>query len=168
LTVEDLKTVKVGEYLVREQSGDLLRVTTAASTPYDNYWILRGNTGYGDYNYSLADMVTSWSKYRRLPAGDPRIVAAEVARATSKMNAEIEKFKEKVVSVAKDYGKRHDMCSVLAEALEELGLEITNRRRVTVELSVDVPWGQDADSDYINQAFRSGDYSIISDDEDDE
>lgn len=71
---------------------------------------------------------------------------------------DLDAFKEKVVDVARTYGERHNMCEVLAEALQELDLEIDREVeiRYTGTVTVTLPWGvepSDGSEDTIVEAI---------------
>lgn len=72
-------------------------------------------------------------------------------------NAALAEFKRRVVEVAAKYGKRHNWCQAVAEALNELGLEppmraMKARVRLHYDIEFEVPWGATVDEAYVLNA----------------
>lgn len=90
--------------------------------------------------------------------------AASTPRTAAVVQREFDAFKETVREVAARYADEHDMCNVVDDALEELGLPpiASPKRKVIFEVEVD-PEGENGwvDDDYLDAAreqIRYGGY----------
>jgi len=65
-----------------------------------------------------------------------RVANTLVRQEVTEAEAKHEEFRKLVVDKAMEYARRHDWCSVVQAALTEMGLEVTRRYRVNVEVVV--------------------------------
>lgn len=78
--------------------------------------------------------------------------AREANQSREQVTAELEAFKVKVVQVATDYAEEHNMCSVVDDALRDLGLEPKAKRysgtlTITVNFHADLTRRRDLPSE---------------------
>ena len=151
-------SLSVGDVVKHVPTGSLCIVTHIVTG--DRYRAYKGSNG---HTFEIASpMDTIWQRVIE-PGNDMLHLLSAFAykyentvlqqtyqteRAT-RAEAELDEFKDQVRDVAFKYAKAHNMCSVVAEALEEIGLDpkvkVTVRGSFKVELEVD--WGSHTQDD---------------------
>lgn len=92
---------------------------------------------------------------------------AEILKAYLEKEAEMVAFKKKVVEVAHKYAEEYDWCSVVDNALDDMGIKVTGTVVLTVEITLtgtsagDVGAKLDIDFDNVATGLNNYDFATL-------